>query len=208
MDLALKDDLKKIPDLTHSLRQLRWFRRTLRASFRTLESQHNLKFRIDEAALTGAFLDAVEIIEAQKSAADLDRRDFIVFSAGVFLMEMFKHRPVRLIDNADAREDLPEIIGFWPEGFGYTNYCVCTVAALFEQEFGEAPKVDQSADDLRVWWSYRENVDAVPERAVAFLDRFLGREPNWLLPDFALSRKAIVKALKDSRGPLSLEDGR
>ena len=35
----------------------------------------------------------------------------------------------------------------------------------------------------------------MPAYAVAFLDRFLGAEPNWLLPDDPRSRPAIVEAL-------------
>ena len=78
---------------------------------------------------------------------------------------------------------MAEIVEFWPEGFLYTNFCVSAISAVYEQEFGETLAIDKCADDLRTWWSYRENAAEMPSYAVAFLDRFLGAEPNWLLPD-------------------------
>ena len=90
---------------------------------------------------------------------------------------------------------MADSVAFWPEGFLYTNFCVSAIAAVYEQEFGEAPAIDKCADDLRTWWSYRENASEMPAYAVAFLDRFLGGEPNWLLPDDPHSRPAIVEAL-------------
>jgi hypothetical protein len=90
---------------------------------------------------------------------------------------------------------MAEIVRFWPEGFLYTNYCVSAIAAIHEQEFGSAPAIDACADDLRTWWSYRENATEMPSYAIAFLDRFLGSEPNWILPDSARSRQAMRDAL-------------
>ena len=50
------------------------------------------------------------------------------------------------------------------------------------------------ADDLRTWWSYRENVGEDPALAIAFLDMFIGSEPNWVMPDSAASRSAMKRA--------------
>ena len=49
--------------------------------------------------------------------------------------------------------------------------------------------------DILAIGSYRENVEEMPAYAVAFLDRFLGAEPNWLLPDDLRSRPAMLRAL-------------
>jgi hypothetical protein len=38
----------------------------------------------------------------------------------------------------------------------------------------------------------------MPAYAVAFLDRFLGAEPNWITPDRAQSRQAMQRALGSS----------
>jgi hypothetical protein len=201
MDLRFKDELALMPDLRHRLRQLRWFRATFRASAREVSATYGLRFEIDETKLTRAFLDWVEIMEAQKRFAQVDRADFIVFAAGLVLRELIRQEPARLVSGLDSlNEDASnaealEIVRFWPEGFLYTNYCVSAIAAIYEQEFGRMPTIDKCADDLRTWWSYRENVTEMPAYAVAFLDRFLGAEPNWIAPDRAQARQAMQRAL-------------
>lgn len=204
MDLRFKDELALMPDLRHRLRRLRWFRATFRANARAVTQTYGLLYEIDETALTRVFLDWIEIIEAQKGYARLDRPDFIVFASGLVLRELIRHHPAHHVGEAAHRQDqqdpaLMEIARFWPEGFLYTNYCVSAISAIYEQEFGRAPALDACVDDLRTWWSYRENAQEMPALAVAFLDRFLGTEPDWAMPDTALSRKALrtVMAARD-----------
>jgi hypothetical protein len=204
MDLRFKDELARMPDLRHRLRRLRWFRATFRANARAVTSAYGVRFEIDESRLTAAFLDWIETIEADKRLAAVDRADFIVFAAGMALCELIRRDPAKAAP-APGGDDLRalqpafqptgEIVRFWPEGFLYTNYCVAVVAAIHEQEFGKAPAIDKCADDLRIWWSYRENVSEMPSYAVAFLDRFLGAEPNWIAPHHAPSRSAMRQAL-------------
>ena len=202
MDLRFKDELALMPDLRHRLRRLRWFNATFRANAKAVSTAYGLRFEIDETRLTRAFLDWIEIVEAQKRFAEIDRADFIVFTAGLVLRELIRQDPAKAViddrraEMLDAGEKTAEIVRFWPEGFLYTNYCVSAVAAIYEQEFGKAPTIDKCADDLRTWWSYRENVAEMPAYAVAFLDRFLGAEPNWIAPDHAPSRHAMQQALK------------
>ncbi len=206
MDLSFKNELALMPDLGHQLRRLRWFRATFRANARAVASAYGLRFEIDDTKLTKAFLDWIETVEAERRFAAVDRADFIVFAAGLVLRELIRQAPAKAVapprpaPAADSR--MAEIVHFWPEGFLYTNYCVSAIAAIHEQEFGAAPAVDACADDLRTWWSYRENATEMPSSAVAFLDRFLGAEPNWILPDSARARQAMRDALDagDSRG--------
>lgn len=207
MDLRFKDELALMPDLGHQLRRLRWFRATFRANAHSVETTYGLRFEIDETRLTRAFLDWIEIMDAQKRFAEVNRADFIIFAAGLVLRELIRQNPVKIV-GAGERPGLPpadagmaEIVRFWPEGFLYTNYCVSAIAAVHEQEFGHAPTIDQCADDLRTWWSYRENVTEMPAYAVAFLDRFLGAEPNWIMPDSAQSRQAMREALDTKAKP-------
>ncbi len=200
MDLRFKDELAAMPDLRHRLRRLRWFRATFRASARAVTRAYGVRFGIDDARLTRAFLDWIEIAEGQKAYAGVNRGDFIVFAAGMALRELIRQNPARAISEAaapvgeaDVSAATQEIVRFWPEGFLYTNYCVSAVAAIHEQEFGTAPAIDTCADDLRTWWSYRENVAEVPAYAVAFLDRFLGGEPNWIAPDHPAARQGMQR---------------
>lgn len=64
---------------------------------------------------------------------------------------------------------------------------------------GRAPQLDRCADDLRTWWSYRENTREMPAFAIAFLDRFLGTAPNWVAPDLVEGRLATRAALDAGR---------
>ncbi len=202
MDLDFKDELAVMPDLRHRLRQLRWFRATFRGNARAVSAHYGISFDIDEERLTGVFLDWVEQIDARKAYAQVDRADFIIYAAGLCLKEMIRRKPASVASGSNVEnrvEGNAEIVRFWPEGFLYTNYCVCAIAAIFEQEFGAAPELDRCADDLRTWWSYKENTREMPASAVAFLDRFLGAEPNWVAPDLVEGRLAMRLAIDAGR---------
>ncbi len=201
MDMRFKMELASMPDLRHRLRRLRWFRVTFRSHARLVASIYGLRFEIDDIKLAQAFLDWVEAMEARKDFARVDRGDFVIFAAGLVLRELIRRAPARVIERGlqqaeGVDPEMAEIVAFWPEGFLYTNFCVSAIAAVCEQEFGETPTIDKCADDLRTWWSYRENAEEMPAYAVAFLDRFLGAEPNWLLPDDLRSRPAMLRGLQ------------
>ncbi|MEN5278756.1 hypothetical protein ABE527_17640 [Brucella sp. TWI432] len=199
MDLLLREQMASMPDLRHRLRQLRWFRATFRKHASLLHTLYDVEYEIDEKKLTEAFLNWVEIVDQNKRFAKIDRNDFITFAAGLVLRELIRLSPAKVISpprhaTGDSAR-MYEIISFWPEGFLYTNYCICAIAAVHEQEFATLPDIDQCADDLRTWWSYKENVSEVPAYAIAFLDKFLGSEPNWSMPDMASARAAVKRAL-------------
>jgi hypothetical protein len=207
MDLRFKDELALMPDLRHRLRRLRWFRMTFRSHARLVASTCGYRFEINDAKLTRAFLDWVETMETKKGFARVDRADFVIFAAGLVLRELIRQEPTKVVERglkpppAAIGAEMADIVEFWPEGFLYTNFCVSAISAVYEQEFGETPAIDKCADDLRTWWSYRENVSEMPAYAVAFLDRFLGAKPNWLLPDDPRSRPAMVDALESPDEP-------
>lgn len=199
MDTSFKEELALMPDLGHQLRRLRWFRATFRANARAVAAAYGVRFDIDDTKVAKAFLDWVETVDANKELALVDRADFVRFAAGLALRELIRQNPAKAASpvqpGPDADAKMAEIIRFWPEGFLYTNYCVSAISAIHEQEFGRAPAVDACADDLRTWWSYRENATEMPAYAVAFLDRFLGAEPDWVLPDNPRSRQAMRDGL-------------
>jgi hypothetical protein len=124
-----------------------------------------------------------------------------VFSAGLVLRELFREHPATALASAPAAADaaIPgntsEIARFWPEGFLYANFCVCGLAAVHEQEFGRKKELSTYANDLRFWWSFRENVAEFPANAIPFLDRIAGQEPNWTMPEALTERAAIRNAL-------------
>jgi hypothetical protein len=196
METGVKDELIHIPDLRHRLRRLRWFSATFRAHTRAVAASYGIRFEIDEAQLTAAFLDWIEAVEAEKRLAVSNRADFVIFAAGLALRELIRRNPASVIssDPTFSQSKSDAIARFWPEGFLYTNYCFAVVSAVYQQEFGVVPALATCAEDLRTWWSYRENVAEMPGYAVAFFDRFLGAEPNWIWPDHAPLRQAIAAA--------------
>ncbi|MGB6118968.1 MAG: hypothetical protein WBF87_12180 [Mesorhizobium sp.] len=209
MDLTFKNELSLVPDLHHRLRHLRWFRMTFRNSVRAVTERYGIAFDVDDERLAAIFFDWVETVNDRKVYAGVDRRDFIIYASGLALTELIRHNPVRARQSSshpDAIEPaVPDVVRFWPEGFVYTNFCVCAISAMFEQEFGEAPELSASADDLRTWWSYRENVTEMPSYAVAYLDSFLGAEPTWVAPDQPEMRKAMRAALAQAAEATPIE---
>lgn len=197
--MRFKEELALMPDLGHQFQRLRWFRTAFRANARAVAAVYGMRFEIDDTRLATAFLDWIEAVETNKRFAAVDRGDFIRFAAGLALRELIRHNPATAVAPAHpqhpADEKMAKIVHFWPEGFLYTNYCVSAIAAIHEQEFGDAPPIDACADDLRTWWSYRKNATEMPSYAIAFLDRFFGAEPDWILPDSARSRRAMRDAL-------------
>jgi hypothetical protein len=202
MQLELTDELAGVPDLRHQVRHLRWFKSSFRRDAELVARHHGVTLAIDDRRLTEAFLNWIEAFNREKSFAALDRRDFTLFAAGLLLREFLRCRPVTAsgpvssdTTKASATSDeAGSIPRFWPEGFLYTNYCLSVLAAVLQQEFGETLSFAKRADDLRLWWSYRENVRENPSLAIAFLDEFVGGEPNWHVPDSAESRAAMRRA--------------
>lgn len=184
MDLGLKSDLVTVADLRHRVRRLGWFRSSFRHAADLVGVETGLSFAIDDRALAAAFFGWIDAFTAQKAAA-VDRRDFASFAAGLLLKELIRCRPARarLGPAPDAAREAAAPSSFWPEGFLYTQYCLAGLAAVLEQDFGEHLTLAAAADDIRTWWSFRENVAESPALAIPFLDQFVGGEPNWLLPE-------------------------
>ena len=199
MDLELKHQVMEVPDVRRRVRQLRWFKASFRQHAKLLGQHYGLAVGIDETRLTEAFLNWAERFSLDRRYADLDRRDFVVFTAGLLLRELFRLHPLKAEPLAEAgvpaaRNDVDwKLVHDWPEGFIATNYCLCMLSAVLEQE-GMSLTLPDLANDLRTWWSFRENVEEDPSQAIAFLDLFAGNEPNWFMPDSVASRAAIKRA--------------
>ena len=200
MDLELKHQVMEVPDVRHRVRQLRWFKASFRQHAKLLAQHYGLAVRVDETRLTEAFLNWAERFSLDRRYADLDRRDFVVFTAGLLLRELFQLHPIKAEPAAGAgapaaRNDVDwTLVHDWPEGFIATNYCLCILSAVLDQE-GMSLTLPDLANDLRTWWSFRENVGEDPAQAIAFLDLFTGNEPNWFMPDSVASRAAVRKAM-------------
>lgn len=209
MDLELLDQAEGVADIRHRVRQLRWFKTTFKQHARLIAQRYGLGYDIDDARLTEAYLNWTEVFSENVGFSDLDRRDFITFAAGLLVRELLRSKPARATEAAitevsGVTEDatLP-IACAWPEGFLYTNYCLCVLHIVLEQE-GVVLTLPTLADDLRTWWSYRENAGEDASLAVPFLDLLIGNEPNWYFPASVVSRKAVKLALARRAASISL----
>ncbi len=197
MELTFREELARVPNLRHAVRQMRWLRASFRHDAALIGRQYGIDYSIDDKKLADAFLRWIDAFSRQKAFSAVDRKDFAVYSAGLFLRELMRAHPARV------QTQLPAVAGegsdnsiahFWPEGFLYCNFCLSILSVVLEQEFGETLTLSALADDLRTWWSFRDNAESDPAIAVAFFDQMIGREPNWWVPDAADSRAAIRKA--------------
>lgn len=209
MDLSVKQQLLDIPDLRRRLRQLRWFTRAFRSHAQAAGRHVGIDFEVHERRLSQAFFAWVKAIAPVEHDPRLDKADRIVFLGGLALRELLRSHPAsaggeRRPAAADPTE---QIAHFWPEGFLYTNFCICSIAAVHEQEFGTPRRLDDIASDLRTWWSYRENATEDPNLSIAFLDSFLGETPNWMFPSMARARTGhrVLAGEESATGRLSRE---
>ena len=190
MELDFTRELTQTPDLAHRLRRLSFFDRHFRTHVTAVATRCGLEVSVDSVLLTRAFLAWGEDFTRQRAAAAINRRDYIVFTAGTLLVRLLETDPIAVVGGAPTGA-APEIAAFWPQGFVYTEYCLTVLQAVLAQEFGETPATTELIDDLRVWWSFRENVGEDLASAVGFFDLFVGSQPNWAFPTVAAQRPGM-----------------
>lgn len=165
-----------------AVRRLHWFRRAFADHVRMAGNEIGCAFDLDQAALTGAFVRWLRAIEIQNPKSEQERKEFFVFAAGLMLRELNRTMPV----SARAAPQLAapdSAAAFWPEGYVCTMFWVKLLTAAIEQEFHQNPEIADAFNDLRHWWSYRENVARDSSFAAGFLQLLMGQEPNWMMPD-------------------------
>lgn len=200
LDLIHPVHVENVPDLVHRVRHLRFFNQHLAHGIRAIGEDEQLVASFDQKKATHVFLEWVQHVNRQKSYADINRRDYIAFSAGSLLTQMLSQQAIRVTPRLETgsaeKKQLDEIIAFWPEGFIGLSYCLTVLDAIFHQEGLEPFKLQASAYDLKAWWSFKENFKDNPWMAVAFLDHFIGEHPNWDNPSMAASRPAMQTRLE------------
>lgn len=168
-------------NVRRAVRRLRWFKKTFKAQAASLGAASGIRFEVDDGVLTRAFVSWLRAFEANRRDPLRDRKDFVYFSAGLMLARLIEMEPVRAsvpADDADPRNP----VYFWPEGYLYTAYCLSVCLAVVQQDFDERIDLAPVLGEIRIWQSFRENTAEDPATAIAFLDRFVGLEPNWLFP--------------------------
>jgi len=176
----LKTEVGKVGDLAHEARRFRTILWSFEKNIELLFKGTGLAAEVDHAALAEAFSRWRQAFDQSKHLADLDRRDFTLFAAGMMLKELLAARP---IDHRLKR---------WPEGYAYTSFCLSVAAAVLSEMGAAEPTESGITDDPHFWDSFRENVAENPANAVAFFDMVVGILPNWQAPDVPWMRRTFM----------------
>jgi hypothetical protein len=164
-----------------AVRQLHWFRAAFEATARQCGEKMGCRFIVDEQKIAGIFLRWLRSIEGQKPGAKADREAFFDFVPSLVLRELIADMPLK------AEQPPAHVAGnpaaeFWPEGYVCTMFCLAVHARAVEEEFHTHREIDRMVDDLRSWYSFRENAAEDAQFAAGFFQKLLGHDPNWAMP--------------------------
>ena len=170
-----------------AVRRLRWFKAAFLRHAETMSAELGCKLDVDEAKLANAFMRWLDAIEIQRPADKSERRAFFEFAAALMMRELTVDMPVTAAGPPTLAQP-GSAAAFWPEGYCCTMFCLSVHAAATAQEFQAEPSVDAAIDDLRQWWSFKENTMRDASFSAGFLQMLLGRQPNWTMPDVFRAR--------------------
>lgn len=170
-----------------SIRRLRWFRAAFQKFTAELGAELGCEFRIDEAKLAEIFVRWLRAVERQKPSDKAARQQYFEFAAGLMLRELTADMPLQAL-SPPSKAAADSAAAFWTEGYVCTLFCLTVHAAAAEQEFHDRPGMAPAFDDLRHWWSFRENIRKDNSFSVGFLQMLLGHQPNWAMPDVFRAR--------------------
>jgi hypothetical protein len=170
-----------------AVRRLRWFKAAFLKHAETMAAELGCRVEVDESKLAAAFTRWLDAIELQRPADKSQRRAFFEFAAALMMRELTADMPVKAID-APTRAQPGSAAAFWPEGYCCTLFCLSVHAATTAQEFHAETTIDPSIDDLRHWWSFKENTIRDASFSAGFLQMLLGSQPNWVMPDVFKAR--------------------
>lgn len=170
-----------------AIRRMRWFRAAFEAYVVAIGARIGCTYKIDEAKLASIFVRWLRSVELQKPSSHKDRRDYFEFAAGLMLRELTAEMPISVVSTPTLAA-VDSAAAFWPEGYACTMFCLTVHSAAMQQEFHDRPEVSPAIDDLRHWWSFRENARIDASFSVGFLQVLLGHQPNWMMPDVFRAR--------------------
>jgi len=164
-----------------AVRQLHWFKAAFHSHAMFCGEAMGCEFVVDDIKLAGAFVRWLESIDRQRPKEKEQRRDFFQFAPSLVLRELVGDLPIKATC-PPACVDPKSAAAFWPEGYVAATFCLTVYAATMDQEFHLDVHVSQMVDDLRSWWSFRENANEDSNYAAGFFQLLLGNEPNWWMP--------------------------
>ena len=198
----LKSEILEVGDLSHEVRRFRTILWSFERNMDLLFQNTGLVAAVNHEALAEAFSRWRKVFDNSKHMADVDRRDFVIYAAGLMLKELIVAAPL------SAREDTSnnsavadQRLKRWPEGYAYTSFCLSVAAAVLKEMGDVEPVSTRKTDDPSFWDSFRENTLETPAMAIAFFDLVCGQEPNWDAPDVPWLRRVIERQKKLSTNP-------
>lgn len=168
--------------LRTAVRPLRLFRAAFRRVATRVGDDLGGQFEIDDAKLGAIFVRWLEELDRQRPQDRAERAAFLEFASSLCFRALIADMPLRAL-NTPTRASAEEPGRFWPEAYACTIFCLSVLVATIEQEFRVVPRLSPEATDLRLWWSFRENVREEASFSAGFLQKILGHEPNWFMPE-------------------------
>jgi hypothetical protein len=194
----LKTEIQGVDDLAHEARRFRTVLWTFERNIELLFRDTGLVASVNHEALAEAFSRWRNAFDSSKFLAEGDRRDYVIYAAGLMLKELIAAAPLKAVAGTGPGLvglplDIDHRLRRWPEGYAYTSFCLSVAGAIIREMGAAEPVATARADDPRFWDSFRENTLESPSMAVAFFDLVCGQEPNWDAPDAPLLRRIVER---------------
>jgi hypothetical protein len=198
----LKSEIFEVDDLSHEVRRFRTILWSFERNMDLLFKNTGLVAVVNHEALAEAFSRWRKAFDNSKHMAGLDRRDFVIYAAGIMLKELIVAAPLSTsTDHSSNSTEGDQPLKRWPEGYAYTSFCLSVAAAVLK-EMGDAEPVSiRKTDDPGFWDSFKENTLETPAIAIAFFDLVCGQEPNWDAPDIPWLRRVVERQKSLSSSP-------
>ena len=172
-----------------SAQRLRWFVGAFEAQMDKTAAETGNHFTLDKVALAEVFTRWIKAFEAQKPDRPEDKTAYVGFAAGLMLKALIRGKPVTVVSCPESADETKPAY-YWPEGYLYVAFCLNVRGLVLENDFAAAQTISPVLNEVRTWWSFRENVAEDPSQAIAFLDLFAGDEPEWAMPEMFKSGRA------------------
>lgn len=175
-----------------SIRRLRWFISTFQKHLQLTASQNGIEFKTDTRVLTKCFLNWIRKFESNRPDIPDHKLPYVGFTSGEMLQELILQKPVSALSlPIDSDSSRPEY--FWPEGYIYVSYCLEIRRAVTESDFQSTLETSTAIHDIKLWWTFKENVLDNSRYAIPFLDRFSGDDnPDWDNPGLFNGTKRLT----------------
>lgn len=164
-----------------SVQRLRWFVAAFENHVALTGEETGCRYALDEVLLIEAFAGWLRAHQHQNPSREVDKPAYVGFAAGLMLRELIRRNPARCTavpDGADGAK--PEY--YWPEGYLYVHFCLTGRGLVLEKDYDGWQQPSPILNDIRTWWSFRENVADDPSAAIGFLDLFAGDTPDFEMP--------------------------